>query len=78
MQAAKPSENKNIKITVNVTESEFVTRTYDIQCGAGSQYISWLATAACLRFGQDHYPNGIYVPNLLVKNNENKSAPHPR
>ena len=23
------------KITVNVTESEFVTRTYEIQCGTG-------------------------------------------
>ena len=63
-------------ITVHVTESEFVTRTYDIQCGAGNQFISWLATAACLRFGQDHYPSGIYIPNLLFK--ANGSVPHPR
>ena len=65
-----------MKVTVNVRESEFVTRTYDIQCGEGNQFISWLATAACLRFGQDHYPQGIYVPNLLKK--ENDSIPHPR
>ena len=63
-------------IKVHVTESEFVTRTYDIQCGTGNQFISWLATAACLRFGQDHYPNGIYIPNLLKK--ASGSVPHPR
>jgi len=53
-----------------------VARTYEIQCGAGNQFISWLATAACLRFGQDHYPNGIYVPNLLTK--DDGDVPHPR
>ena len=65
-----------MKVKVHVRESEFVTRSYDIQCGTGSQYISWLATAACLRFGQDHYPNGIYVPNMLIKPDE--EIPHPR
>ena len=53
-----------------------MARTYEIQCGAGNQFISWLATAACLRFGQDHYPNGIYVPNLLTK--DDGDVPHPR
>ena len=38
--------------------------------------VSWLANTACLRFGQVHYPRGIYVPNLLQKNDE--SIPHPR
>jgi len=66
-----------MKVIVHVRESEFVTRTYEIQCGAGNQFISWLATAACLRFGQDHYPNGIYVPNMLMKANE-EDIPHPR
>lgn len=65
-----------MKINVTVRESEFVARTYEIQCGAGNQFISWLATAACLRFGQDHYPQGIYVPNLLMKPDED--IPHPR
>jgi len=65
-----------MKVIVNVKESEFVTRTYGIECGKGEQFISWLATAACLRFGQDHYPNGIYIPNLLVKKDED--IPHPR
>ena len=69
-------QKQNICVKVHVKESEFVTRTYDIQCGAGHQFISWLATAACLRFGQDHYPQGIYVPNLLKK--ENDRVPHPR
>lgn len=73
-----------MKVKVHVRESEFVTKTYDIQCGAGTQFITWLATAACLRFGQDHYPNGIYVPNLLVKGNvelpikDDEDIPHPR
>ncbi len=73
-----------MKVTVHVRESEFVTLTYDIECGAGNQFISWLATAACLRFGQDHYPNGIYIPNCLKippkgdKEDEEDSIPHPR
>ena len=65
-----------MKVIVNVKESEFVTRTYEIQCGAGNQFISWLATAACLRFGQDHYPSGIYIPNMLTKDGD--EVPHPR
>jgi len=65
-----------MKVIVTVREDEFVARTYEIQCGAGTQFISWLATAACLRFGQDHYPSGIYVPNLLTK--ANGRVPHPR
>jgi hypothetical protein len=38
--------------------------------------VSWLASTACLRFGQEHYPKGIYIPNLLTK--ENEVVPHPR
>jgi len=38
---------------------------------------SWLATTACLRFGQEHYPKGVYVPNLLTKE-DGDSCPHPR
>ena len=52
-------------------------RTYEIQVGTGNQFISWLATTACLRFGQDHYPHGHYVPNMLVKK-DGEDIPHPR
>ena len=37
-----------MKIIVTVRASEFVARTYEIQVGAGNQFISWLATTACL------------------------------
>lgn len=70
-----------MKITVHVRASEFVTRTYEIDCGQGNQFISWLATTACLRFGQDHYPHGNYVPQLLmggVFDEDNLNTPHPR
>ncbi|MFO0117624.1 MAG: hypothetical protein ACK521_08420, partial [bacterium] len=60
---------------VYVQASEFVKRRYEINVGNGSQYISWLATTACLMFGQEHYPNGIYIPNLLKKEDD---VPHPR
>lgn len=33
---------------------------------------------ACLQFGQEHYPNGIYVPTLLTKNKDDGDVPHPR
>ena len=70
-------KSTNYKITVNVVASEFVTRTYTISCGAGNQYISWLAMAACLKFGQDHYPQGTYIPNLLTRADPD-DIPHPR
>jgi len=43
--------NKPIKITARVIESEFVQRDFEIDCGKGTQFISWLASTACLRFG---------------------------
>ena len=55
-----------MKILCKVRESEFLTREFWINVGQGSQYVSWLATAACLEFSQVHYPKGIYVPNLLT------------
>ena len=76
MTALKEEKSGNMKITVTVRASEFVARTYDIQVGAGHQYVSWLATTACLLFGQDHYPHGCYIPNLLRKGEE--EIPHPR
>lgn len=63
-------------ITVEVVASEFVKRTYNIKVGLGSQFISWLAMTACLQFGQEHYPNGIYIPNLLTR--RDGDVPHPR
>jgi hypothetical protein len=32
-----------MKILAKVEESEFLTREFWIDCGLGSQYISWLA-----------------------------------
>jgi len=63
-----------------------LTRTYDIEVGAGTQYISWLAQTACLKFGQNHYPSGIYVPTMLSKSSldvaadadDDNQIPHPR
>ena len=66
-----------MKITVTVRASEFVARTYEIQVGAGNQFISWLAMTACLQFGQEHYPHGVYIPTLLSKN-QGTDIPHPR
>ena len=69
-------KSNNISVVVNVVASEFESKQYTISCGAGNQYISWLAMAACLKFGQDHYPHGTYIPNLLSK--EEDDIPHPR
>ena len=66
-----------MRIEVTVRASEFVARTYEIQVGSGQQFISWLATTACLRFGQDHYPHGVYIPNMLMKK-DGEDIPHPR
>lgn len=62
---------------MHVEASEFLTRTYEINVGLGGQFISWLGTTACLQFGQEHYPKGIYIPNLLKKKS-NGEIPHPR
>lgn len=64
-----------MKVIVDVRESEFLKRTYTIECGNGNQYISWLAQSACLLFGKEHYPPGIYIPNSLSKED---IYPHPR
>ena len=56
-----------MKILARVEYSEFVTREFWIDCGLGNQYCSWLAMTACLKFGQVHYPRGIYVPTLIHK-----------
>jgi hypothetical protein len=62
-----------------------LSRTYTIEVGQGTQYISWLAQTACLKFGQNHYPAGIYVPTMLSKEaidvggeDNPDSVPHPR
>ena len=65
-----------MKIIVNVKASEFINNRYEIDVGSGAQFISWLASTACLQFGKDHYPNGIYIPNLLTK--KDGDIPHPR
>lgn len=66
-----------MRILAKVKESEFLTREFEIDCGLGNQMISWLATTACLRFGQVHHPKGIYIPNGLAKDDE-ETFPHPR
>ena len=40
-----------MKIKAKVWFDEFVTREFDIDCGEGNQYVSWLAMTACLKFG---------------------------
>lgn len=69
-----------------VQATDTLSRTYNIEVGQGGQYISWLAQTACLKFGQNHYPAGIYVPTLLSKDpidyttmdGDTDSMPHPR
>jgi len=68
--------SKSIKILAKVQFSEFVCLEFWIDCGHGNQFISWLASTACLQFSQKHYPKGIYVPNLLTKDDD--TVPHPR
>lgn len=65
-----------MKILCKVRESEFLTREFWINCGTGNQFISWLASTACLEFGKVHYPKGIYIPNLLQR--DNGDFVHPR
>lgn len=66
-----------MKVEVKVIASEFLSRTYVIDCGDGKQMVNWIATVACQLFGQDHYPAGVYIPNSLVKVDED-DFPHPR
>lgn len=66
-----------MKITATVVESEFLSKTYTIECGKGSQYIYWIGTTACALFGQDHYPAGIYIPTLIQKD-DGEVFLHPR
>jgi hypothetical protein len=75
-----------MKITVVVQATDTLHREYTIEVGQGTQFISWLAQTACLKFGQNHYPSGIYVPTLLSKekidytsyDTDIDSIPHPR
>ena len=67
-----------MKIIATVKASEFLERTYTIECGNGNQFIHWIATTACMQFGQEHYPPGTYIPTLLMKKDEDKTVPHPR
>lgn len=39
---------KQMKIIATVKASEFLERTYTIDCGNGNQFIHWIATTACL------------------------------
>ena len=67
-----------MKIKATVKASEFLERTYTIDCGNGNQFIHWIATTAGLQFGQEHYPPGRYIPALLMKKDEDRTVPHPR
>ncbi len=67
-----------MKIVCHVFASEFCIRDFTIEVGAGTQFISWLAQSACLQFGQQHYPQGNYVPTLLSKDKDDGTVPHPR
>lgn len=69
-----------MKILCKVVESEFLTREFWINCGAGNQFVSWLAMTACLEFSQVHYPKGIYVPNLVARDGGENDGDivHPR
>jgi hypothetical protein len=67
-----------MKIIVTVRASEFLERNYTIDCGQGNQFVHWIAQTACLQFGQEHYPPGIYIPTLLSKKDEESTIPHPR
>ena len=66
-----------MKVEVKVIATEFLSRTYNIDWGDGKQHIYWIASTACLLFGQDHYPAGIYIPNSLTKADED-DFPHPQ
>ena len=76
-----------MKIVVTVQATDILKRVYTIEVGNGQQYISWLAQTACLKFGQDHYPSGVYVPTFLTKadsidialeSDDADQVPHPR
>ena len=68
-----------MKIIAQVRASEFLTRTYTIDCGNSNQFVHWIATTACMLFGQDHYPPGIYIPTLMTKEDSTGIfTPHPR
>ena len=56
-----------MRVEAKVIATEFLSRTYFIECGDGKQKVHWIATSACQLFGQDHHPSGIYIPNLLTK-----------
>lgn len=66
-----------MKIIATVRASEFLSRTYTIDCGKGNQFVHWIATTACMLFGQEHYPPGIYIPSLMTKD-DTSIIPHPR
>jgi hypothetical protein len=72
-----------MKVIATVKATEFLERSYTIDCGDGKQFVHWIATTACLQFGQEHYPPGIYIPTLLYKLVKDKEGdykvfPHPR
>jgi hypothetical protein len=51
-----------MKLKVHVED-----KTYIIECGDGNNSICWLGLQGCLLYGQESYPKGVYIPNL-VKN----------
>ena len=65
-----------MQLIAHVRFSELVTRTYTVLAGEGNQFVYWVAQNACLQFGQEHYPHGIYVPTLLTLADGN--IPHAR
>ena len=69
-----------MKVIATVKATEFLSRTYTIDCGDGNQYCHWIAMTACMLFGQEHYPPGIYIPTLLQRamGEDDDSVIHPR
>lgn len=68
-----------MRILAKIQELRDVTAAeFWIDCGLGNQFISWLGTTACLKFGQVHYPKGIYIPYLVHREGQADDWPHPR
>lgn len=65
-----------MKLTVEVDGE----KSYEINCGAGKQQIYWIGMEAAKRYGKEHYPRGVYLPDLVfMKGKDNqKVIPHPR
>lgn len=52
-------------------------KTFEINVGIGLNDLAWLALAAARLYGKAIYPQGNYIPIILLINNVNKMI-HPR